>query len=230
MDADNSMDLIAYNSSAEKIGRVKVTYSTKGIEELIQKMALRFLITAVTLILISCLIFYFISRSLVNPVKALSKIARKVSLGNHLLRAPQGNTPETIKLAEAFNDMLDSLAQGRKTIVQAYEKISKQETLVEVGKFSMLIAHEVKNPLGIIKSSLEMLKLELNIPQENIALTYAEEEIIRLNDLIESFLMFARPTIPNFEKIDLNKLMYQVVVGFEIQHNAGQIEIKSYIP
>jgi signal transduction histidine kinase len=206
-----------------------VIYSTKGIEDLVEKMKQRFLLIALALILISCLIFYVISKSLVTPVISLAKIARRVSLGNQLIRAPAGNTPETIKLADAFNEMLDSIARGRQTIVQAYEKMAKQETLVEVGKFSMLIAHEVKNPLGIIKSSLEMLKRELNIPQENIALTYAEEEIERLNDLIESFLMFARPARPRFEDTDLNRLMYQVVVGFEIQYDSGQLEIRSSI-
>ena len=227
---NNTMGLISGNPGADRIGRVKVTYSTKGIEDLVKKMKLRFLMIALPLILMSCLIFYVISRSLVTPVMSLAKIARQVSMGNHLIRAPAGNTPETIKLADAFNDMLDSIARGRQTIVQAYEKMARQESLVEVGKFSMLIAHEVKNPLGIIKSSLEMLKRELAIPRENITLTFAEEEIERLNDLIESFLMFARPTRPKFEKTDLNRLMYQVVTGFEIQYNAGDLEIRSSIP
>lgn len=230
MEGDNAMDLTAGKEEPGRIGRVEVIYSTKGIAELVKKMTHWFLMLAISLILVSCMIFYVISRSLVAPVISLAKIARKVSMGNHSIRAPEGNTPETIKLANAFNDMLDSIARGRQTIVQAYEKMAKQETLVEVGKFSMLIAHEVKNPLGIIKSSLEMLKHDLDIPRDNIALTYAEEEIERLNDLIESFLMFARPARPNFEKIDLNRLMDQVVTGFEIQYNSGSLEIGSSIP
>ncbi|WP_232508094.1 sensor histidine kinase [Desulfobacula toluolica] len=230
MEDNDTMDLVGGHGDADRIGRVIVTYSTKGIEDLVTTMKHRFLMIALILIIVSGLIFYVISRSLVTPVISLAKIARKVSMGNHLIRASEGNTPETIKLADAFNDMLDSIARGRQTIVQAYEKMAKQETLAEVGKFSMLIAHEVKNPLGIIKSSLEMLKRELAIPQENIALTYAEEEIESLNDLIESFLMFARPARPNFEKTDLNRLMYQVVMGFEIQYNSTRLEIRSFVP
>jgi signal transduction histidine kinase len=229
-DRNNPMRVINGNFNSGRIGRVNVIYSTKGIEDLIKKMTQRFILIALALILISCLIFYVISRSLVAPVISLAKIARKVSMGNQVIRAPAGNTPETIKLADAFNEMLDSIAKGRKTIVQAQEKMAKQETLVEVGKFSMMIAHEVKNPLAIIKSSLEMLKRELDIPRENIAMAYAEEEIVRLNDLIESFLMFARPARPSFEKIDLNQLMYQVIIGFEIQYDQSLLEIKSSIP
>ncbi len=229
-DGASFMDFSNPARTGSRIGQVRVIYSTSGIQDLSRKMTQRFIVIAVILVLISCLIFYIISRSLVTPVISLAGIAKKVSQGNHAIRAPKGNTPETIKLAEAFNEMLDSIAQGRKTIVQAYEKMARQETLVEVGKFSMMIAHEVKNPLGIIKSSLEILKRDLEIPKDNIALSFAEEEIIRLNDLIESFLMFARPARPNFARIDLNRLMYQVVSGFEIQYPRGEMEIRSLIP
>jgi signal transduction histidine kinase len=153
-----------------------------------------------------------------------------VSSGNRTIRAAPGSTPETQRLAAAFNDMLDSLAAGRRTLKLAYEKMARQETLAEVGKFSLMIAHEVKNPLGIIKSSLEMLKTDLNIPEDNVLLTYAEEEIVRLNTLIESFLMFSRPAKPRFAVIDLNQMLEQIIMGFEIQHGESGVGFSSDIP
>ena len=212
------------------IGLVRVTYSTQGIEDLISQMKKRFVYIALALTFFSWIIFYFISRSLVAPVIRLAETARKVSMGNRTVRAASGNTPEIAKLADAFNDMLDSLAAGRKTIVQTYEKLTRQEALAEVGKFSLMIAHEVKNPLAIIKSSLEMLKNDLQIPGDNIPLTYAEEEIVRLNNLIESFLMFSRPTRPKFARMDLNRMMEQVLMGFEIQYDTEPIQLNYKIP
>ncbi len=212
------------------IGQVCVTYSVQGIEELIGQMKRRFVYSALALTLLSAVIFYFISRSLVAPLISLAETARKVSMGNRSIRAVSGNTPEIAKLANAFNDMLDSLATGRKTLVQAHEKMTRQEALAEVGKFSMMIAHEVKNPLAIIKSSLEMMKTDLNIPKENIALTYAEEEIVRLNHLIESFLIFSRPTKARFARVDLNRMMDQVLMGFEIQYTSEDIQFMYRIP
>ncbi len=126
--------------------------------------------------------------------------------------------------------MLDSLAEGRRTLKSAYEKMARQETLAEVGKFSLMIAHEVKNPLGIIKSSLEMLKTDMKIPADNLLMNYAEEEIVRLNTLIESFLMFSRPAKPQFEKIDLNQMLEQVLMGFEIQHSTNGLTFECSIP
>ncbi len=212
------------------VGLVRVTYSIRGIENLVFEMKKQFVYIALALTFFSCLIFYFISRSLVAPVILLAETARKVSMGNRSVRAASGNTPEIAKLADAFNNMLDSLAAGRRTIVRAYEKMTRQEALAEVGKFSMMIAHEVKNPLAIIKSSLEMIKQDLNIPEDNIPLTYAEEEIVRLNDLIEGFLIFSKPTKPKFARMDLNRMMEQVLIGFEIQYDSDDIQLNYKIP
>ena len=223
-------DLVGGSISNGYIGIVRVKYSTKGIDDLVDAMKQRFVLIAFGLTIISCLIFYFISRSIVLPIISLAETARKVSMGNRAIRAASGNSPEAQELAIAFNEMLDSLAKGRKTLIQAYEKMARQETLAEVGKFSMMIAHEVKNPLGIIKSSLEILKKDLEIAESNIALTYAEEEIKSLNELIESFLMFSKPTKLNFSLIDLNKLVEQAVLGFEIQLDSEDMKIKSVIP
>ena len=215
---------------ADVIGWVRVTYSLQGIKDLASRMKKRFVYIALVLNGLACLLFYVVSRSLVAPLISLADTARKVSSGNRTVRAAPGNTPEIDRLAGAFNDMLDSMAAGRRTLKQAYEKMARQETLAEVGKFSLMIAHEVKNPLGIIKSSLEMLKTDMNIPGDNVLLTYAEEEIARLNTLIESFLMFSRPAKPRFDKIDLNQMLSQVVMGFEIQHGTEQLKINCVIP
>jgi signal transduction histidine kinase len=221
---------LAGTREADLIGQVHVTYSVQGINDLASRMKSRFVIIALALNGLACVIFYVVSRSLVSPLVSLADTARKVSSGNRTIRAAPGSTPETQRLAAAFNDMLDSLAAGRRTLKLAYEKMARQETLAEVGKFSLMIAHEVKNPLGIIKSSLEMLKTDLNIPEDNVLLTYAEEEIVRLNTLIESFLMFSRPAKPRFAVIDLNQMLEQIIMGFEIQHGESGVGFSSDIP
>jgi signal transduction histidine kinase len=70
----------------------------------------------------------------------------------------------------------------------------------------------------------------MNIPEDNVLLTYAEEEIVRLNTLIESFLMFSRPAKPRFAVIDLNQMLEQIIMGFEIQHGESGVGFSSDIP
>jgi signal transduction histidine kinase len=212
------------------IGKVRISYSTAGINELWATMISRFVWLAAGLTGLAGLIFYFISRSLVAPVKGLAEAARRVARGDVALRVPPGSLPETRELAVAFNVMLDSLEQNRKSLEEANEQIRRQKTLAEMGKFSLMIAHEIKNPLSIMKSSLDVLKKDFGLPPDNTMVFYIEDEIQRLNRLIGDFLAFARPVEPSFCQTDLNALMQEIVTRFELQVAGTPCDIRSDIP
>jgi signal transduction histidine kinase len=74
------------------------------------------------------------------------------------------------------------------------------------------VAHEVKNPLGIIKGALDILKKpEVDLETKAIMMSYIEDEILRLNRLVQDFLDFSRPQKPNFQDIDLNSMVESIV-------------------
>ncbi len=218
-------------SDEEKIiGRVRIDYTTEGIGKLLDVMKIRFLWITLGLSGLSVLIFYFISRSLSLPVTRLAAAAREVAAGNPDLRVEPGNLPETRELALSFNAMLDSLQQSQAALKRANEEMVRQKTLARMGEFSLMIAHEFKNPLGIIKSSLDILKPDIENSSENTMILYIEDEIRRLNHLIEEFLIFARPALPTFRETDLNSMLRECIDRFEIQLSEVSIEIISDIP
>lgn len=221
-----------YPSAQEdnRIGRVRIHYSTEGIDQLWATMITYFIWLAAGLTCLSGLIFYFISRSLVAPVRGLADAARKVAQGDRNLRAHPGTLPEIRELAVAFNVMLDSLERNRKSLEEAREQMRRQKTLAEMGKFSLLIAHEFKNPLSIIKSSLDVLKKDVGLSSENTLIFYIEDEIQRLNRLIGEFLTFARPVAPAFRRTDVNALLQETVSKFELQKAGMACQIRPDIP
>jgi signal transduction histidine kinase len=212
------------------IGKVRITYSTAGIDQLWTTMITYFIWLATCLTCLAVLIFYFISRSLVAPVKGLAQAARRVAQGDLNLRALPGSLPETRELAVAFNVMLDSLEENRKSLEEANEQMRRQKSLAEMGKFSLIIAHELKNPLSIIKSSLDVLKKDFALTSDNTMVFYIEDEIVRLNRLIGDFLIFARPVAPSFCHTDMNALLKEIVMRFELQKAGTPCEIRSHIP
>jgi signal transduction histidine kinase len=212
------------------VGKVRITYSTAGIDQLWATMITYFIWLASGLTCLAVLIFYFISRSLVAPVKGLAQAARRVAKGDRNLRAQPGSLPETRELAVAFNVMLDSLERNRRSLEEANEQMRRQKTLAEMGKFSLIIAHEFKNPLSIIKSSLDVLKKDFALSSDNTMVFYIEDEIMRLNRLIGDFLIFARPSAPSFCHTDLNALLKEIVTRFELQKTGTPCEIRSHIP
>ena len=221
-----------YNKGAKEslIGKVRITYSTVGIDQLWATMITYFIWLAGGLTCLAGLIFYFISRSLVAPVKGLAQAARRVAQGDRNLRAQPGTLPETRELAVAFNVMLDSLERNRRSLEEAKEQMRRQKTLAEMGQFSLMIAHEFKNPLSIIKSSLDVLKKDFTLSSDNTMVFYIEDEIMRLNRLIGDFLIFARPSAPSFQHTDLNALLQEIVTRFELQKTGMPCAIRSQIP
>ncbi len=213
-----------------KIGEVKVFFTTSGIHELIKTMTVQYVLSSSALIIISAICFFFVSRSIIREITALVATARKVAKGQIDMRAEPGKLPEISELASVFNSMLDSLAEKHKALVEANRVMVKQKALAEVGKFSLMVAHEVKNPLSIIKSSLEMLKEDLAISSDNPMVVYIEDEIRRLNKLIEDFLIFARPSEIELRPVNLNEMAREVAERVKYLDGNGAVEIIQDIP
>jgi signal transduction histidine kinase len=200
------------------LGKVHVVYTTSGIDELLAKLRTRYAVAVLGLAAVGLLAFFFFSRSLVAPLKELVKASRIVAKGDLNARVEPGSLPETNELAEAFNHMLVSLAESRKSLEETYQEMIQQKALAEVGHFALTVAHEVKNPLGIIKGALDIFKKQdVDNVTKSTMIEYVDEEIKRLNRLIQDFLDFSRPRKPIFEKVELNALMKDLIQRLRLE-------------
>jgi len=78
------------------------------------------------------------------------------------------------------------------------DKLSRAEHLSSIGEMVAGVSHEIRNPLGIIRSSAELLKKKAHVlDPTNTIPDIIIEEGARLNDIITDFLNFAKPRIPN---------------------------------
>ena len=96
------------------------------------------------------------------------------------------------------------LADSQRRALQA-------EKLAEVGQLAAGVAHEVRNPLGVIRSSAKML-LEDLAPGSDAARagSFIVEEVDRLNAVVRALLDFARPLAPRRERLTLDALLLAV--------------------
>jgi len=202
-------ELFQKQQSPDKpLGTVEIVYSLSGLFELQKILAKKYIFVSLFLSLAPVLMYWMVSRAINAPLKQLVKLAHQVSKGNMDVQAHGGTLQETRTLALAINEMLDNLAARRREIQQVNAVMARQQVLAEVGKFSMIVAHEIKNPLAVIKGSMDILTKNNNIsPELNSRMNgYIYDEVQRMNKLIEDFLVFSRPSVPNLKLISVDAL------------------------
>jgi len=78
------------------------------------------------------------------------------------------------------------------------EQLSRAKHLSSLGEMVAGVSHEIRNPLGIISSSAELLKKKLSLDESSTRIPdIIIEESTRLNNIITDFLNYARPREPN---------------------------------
>jgi two-component system, NtrC family, sensor histidine kinase HydH len=92
------------------------------------------------------------------------------------------------------------------------EQLQQSEKLASIGQMVATIAHEIRNPLGIIRSSAEMLVKKTNPDPARIQKLSGVivEEATRLSSILTDFLEFARPRSPAFRPIDVRDVVSRV--------------------
>lgn len=82
--------------------------------------------------------------------------------------------------------------------IRLKEELSRAQRLSSLGEMVAGVSHEIRNPLGIIRSSAGLLKKKMEkLDPKNMIPDIIVEESERLNNIITDFLNYARPREPN---------------------------------
>jgi signal transduction histidine kinase len=104
------------------------------------------------------------------------------------------------------------------------EQLSRAERMSAMGEMAAGISHEIRNPLGIIRSSAELLKKKVGkIDPSNALPDIIVEEASRLNGIITDFINFARPRSPKLSPCRLDDVIEKTLTFL-----APQIEERGY--
>lgn len=102
----------------------------------------------------------------------------------------------------------DTIRQQMRELEAAQQAALRNEKLAAVGGLAAGVAHEVRNPLGVIRASASMVQESFDPGSEpHRACDFICDEIDRLNGLITSLLGFARPAEPRLEPVHPEKVI-----------------------
>ncbi|MGD8368130.1 MAG: ATP-binding protein [Desulfobacterales bacterium] len=124
--------------------------------------------------------------------------------------------------------IIEQRAQER---LRMKEELTRARHLSALGEMVATISHEIRNPLGIIRSSAELLKKRMAADGNNIPNIIVEESS-RLNHIITDFLNFARPRQPEFKPCRLEEVVEKNIafLDSQLKENGYTIQLKAESP
>ena len=174
-------------------------------------------VTAFLAVMAATLVSYAVARTVTRPLGAITATMREMATTGDLTRkisvSPNArwDDEDARLLANTFNTMTDSIARFQREAAQ-------RERLSSLGRLSTVVAHEIRNPLMIIRTALRTLKQGTGHSAEvHGAIADIDEEVTRLNRIVTEVLDFARPIKFDLAPVDVNALCEDAVraVGSE---------------
>jgi signal transduction histidine kinase len=133
--------------------------------------------------------------------------------------------------SERHRRTAEQLAEANQRIQQVEQAARRSDRLAALGQLSAGLAHELRNPLGTIKASAELL--QRNVSSENEVARemagFIGSEVDRTNSLVTRFLQFARPLKLRRDKADLSQTLDRAIAQVEREAKGAAI-YKNYEP
>jgi two-component system sensor histidine kinase AtoS len=100
---------------------------------------------------------------------------------------------------------------------QAEKELLRANQMAVAGQMAVGLAHEIKNPLAGIKASIEVLSDDLSLKSgDKDIFDRVIKEILRMELLLRNLLNYARPPQPQFDLVDLNRLLEHSIKNVEV--------------
>jgi signal transduction histidine kinase len=183
-------------------------------------------ITAVVAVLAAMVLSYGIARTVTRPLGAITATMREMAATGDLTRKipvhadSHWEDEDARLLASTFNTMTESIERFQREAAQ-------RERLSSLGRLSTVVAHEIRNPLMIIKSALRVLRKEPVADAEvKVAVADIDEEIVRLNHIVSEVLDFAKPIKFDLAPADLNALCADAARASDAEASALPVRFK----
>jgi nitrogen-specific signal transduction histidine kinase len=135
---------------------------------------------------------------------------------------------ENRRQVERYQALSETLEGTNRQLQRAEAEARRSERLAALGQMSAGLAHEIRNPLGVIKGSAEMLARKLQGSQAVASelAGYISSEVNRLNALVARFLDFARPVQLELQPLRISEIVDRALESVQNQLPDAKVRVE----
>jgi signal transduction histidine kinase len=184
----------------------------------VHRLGYVFLALLITTLVFATFLVTPIAKAVTAPLSQLTHFVRHFFL-NQTSQLPTSGPAEVQELSGAFKKMISELETSQKNLERAAK-------LAVVGEMAAAMSHEVRTPLGILRSSANVLQREPQLSKEgHEVLGFIISETERLNNLVSSLIDAARPRLPAFTEVNLSALAIKCIAMLSAQAQTKNVQL-----
>ncbi len=184
----------------------------------VHRLGYVFLALLLSTLLLAALLVTPIAQAITQPLAKLSAFVRSFKQ-NQLAATPKLGPPEVQELGQAFESLMQDLSKSQANLTRAAK-------LAVVGEMAAAMSHEVRTPLGILRSSADLLLREPKLSKEGReVLGFVISETERLNKLVSSLIDAARPRALALASFNLIEMISNVIALLSSQAKAKNVQL-----
>jgi two-component system, NtrC family, sensor histidine kinase HydH len=185
----------------------------------IKQMGLIMLALSMMTLLISFLIAIPVAKQITKPISKLTSFAKNFVSSGVQSKPPEGGPVEIREMTKAFTSMINDLEKSQ-------ENLTRAAKLAVVGEMAAAMSHEVRTPLGIIRSSAQVLMREPKLTKEGKEVCgFVVSETERLNKLVSTLIDAAKPRALDQQPTDIILIAKHAVALLQAEAAKKQIQL-----
>jgi signal transduction histidine kinase len=197
--------------------------------------------SAIVLVVLS-VVGLALARRALKPIHTLQEGVQEIGQGNLEYRIDVRSGDEIELLAVEFNRMAERMQRAQEQLQRHSKELEQKvnqlrrlqaqlmqsERMAATGELAAQIAHEINNPLGIIKNYVGIAKLlmpEEDPNRENMKIV--DQEINRIAGIVRRLLKFAKPGAEDIQPVQINQVLEELLALLRGQLFRRKIEVSA---
>ncbi|MGI0059422.1 MAG: sensor histidine kinase, partial [Nitrosotalea sp.] len=156
------------------------------------------------------LTFIEFRKNVIIPVATIHELAKKIQTGDFNVKSRPSGYNELKMLGVEFETMANKL-QEQQNIIAKTERVSA------IGQLAARLAHDLRNPLSVIRNSLHLIRQKYSEKPEVVnSFERIDRSVFRMTHQIENVMDFVSPKPLIFESVSLKKLLNHAIEKINI--------------